>query len=459
MQQNFPDKPDNDSDQLPTPSEPGKVSALAIARRNQQLSIDLRNPEPEEDEEDFHLLDYWRILVKRKWTVLAATALVLVIGLVSTLMTTPIYRATATMQLESTSLQVVQVGGVNSEMLDGTFQRTQIELLRSRALAERVVVEAGTGPNRRDGSTSGRVRAGSRSSPAFAVVPMKMRSPPRSREDGAAPIQAGDRRARCELPWRPERGSDSRFRAGADQLRQSGPDLFPEGSQCRCRILRGAEPRASLRLHRLCQGLPRGPPAGAEAQARGFRAQAGAVRAEGTDRRLRRRVRREPDASRTWAASTPPMPRRKEERIRAESRWRQSATPPRHRPAELGREPDDQDAAGEPRQAPARVPGQAAPVQAGLSGDAAAEEPDRRDPDADRRRGRQHPLGHPGRLPGGPAAGADARAAAEPAEDRRAGPAEPQHPVQHLQARSGYQPPALRCACCSATRRSASPAA
>ena len=144
MQQNIPEAPgDEPEDNLPAISS-GKVSELVVSRRNQQLSLDLRSaPDSDEDEDEFHFLDYWNILVKRKWTVLAATALVLVIGLVNTLMTTPEYRSTATMQLERNTVQVVQVGGVNAENFDSSFQQTQIELLRSKALAERVVSQLG----------------------------------------------------------------------------------------------------------------------------------------------------------------------------------------------------------------------------------------------------------------------------------------------------------------------------
>jgi capsular exopolysaccharide synthesis family protein len=149
--QNFPDAADEGSENLPARSDERKISALTIARNNQQqqLSLDLRTGlEPEEAEDQINLLDYWRILVKRKWTVLATMAMVVIIALVSTLLTTPIYRATATMQLERNSMQVVQVGGINTEgspnySYDGDFQQTQIELLKSRALAQRVVSQMG----------------------------------------------------------------------------------------------------------------------------------------------------------------------------------------------------------------------------------------------------------------------------------------------------------------------------
>lgn len=149
MQQQHPDAPEGGSENLPARSDDRKISALALARSNQQLSLDLRTgSETSEDEDQINLLDYWRILVKRKWTVLATAAMVLVIALVSTLLTTPIYRATASMQLERNSMQVVQVGGINTEgsadfSYDGDFQQTQIQLLQSRALAQRVVSHMG----------------------------------------------------------------------------------------------------------------------------------------------------------------------------------------------------------------------------------------------------------------------------------------------------------------------------
>jgi len=148
MQQSYPQDDEGRQDNLPARAEDRKVSALTVSRPGQQaLSLDVftgRDAEPEE--ESINFLDYWRILVKRKWTVLATTGMVLVIGLVNTLLTTPIYRSSAILQLERTSLQVVQEGGVSAPNEFGQgdeFQRTQIELLRSRALSERVVSKLG----------------------------------------------------------------------------------------------------------------------------------------------------------------------------------------------------------------------------------------------------------------------------------------------------------------------------
>jgi succinoglycan biosynthesis transport protein ExoP len=146
----LPDAPGAGSENLPARSDERKLAAMTVARSNQQqLSLDFRTgQEPADDEDQINFLDYWRILVKRKWTVLATAAMVLVIALVSTLMTTPIYRSSATLQLERSSMQVVQVGGINTEgsadySYDPDFQQTQMELLKSRALAERVVSQMG----------------------------------------------------------------------------------------------------------------------------------------------------------------------------------------------------------------------------------------------------------------------------------------------------------------------------
>jgi capsular exopolysaccharide synthesis family protein len=145
--QNYPGDADSRPENLPAPNDERKVSALTIARNNPQaLSPDFRvESESAERSDEINLLDYWRILVKRRWTVLATTAMVVVIGLVGTLMTTPIYRAVATLQIERNAAQVVQVGGINENgsNVGNDFQETQIGLLKSRSLAERVVSQLG----------------------------------------------------------------------------------------------------------------------------------------------------------------------------------------------------------------------------------------------------------------------------------------------------------------------------
>lgn len=93
----------------------------------------------------FELGDVLRVLSERRRIILGAAALGLILGIVATLLMTPLYRAAALLELNSEGSQVVAGAGagknsaaqqrVSSQELLGT----QIGLLRSEALARRVV--------------------------------------------------------------------------------------------------------------------------------------------------------------------------------------------------------------------------------------------------------------------------------------------------------------------------------
>ena len=85
------------------------------------------------------LLEYWRIVNRRKWLIAGMAAAFLVFGAVRTLMTTPLYTATVRLQIDRNVAKVVEGGNVTPlEGADSRFLRTQYELLKSRAMAERV---------------------------------------------------------------------------------------------------------------------------------------------------------------------------------------------------------------------------------------------------------------------------------------------------------------------------------
>ena len=114
---------------------------LTLAR-NQQISTEVGGGDGGGGGE-IDLLAYWRILVKRRWTVLATLAIILAAALVATLLTTPIYRASASLQIDRDTIQVVDVGAMTPMEGSGDrdFYQTQYELLQSRALAQRVVAQ------------------------------------------------------------------------------------------------------------------------------------------------------------------------------------------------------------------------------------------------------------------------------------------------------------------------------
>jgi capsular exopolysaccharide synthesis family protein len=108
-----------------------------------RASGDATLPLPLEEQAPIHpdidLMGYWRVLVKRRWLVLAILLAVLAATLMLTFMATPLYRATAVMEIDDHVQQVVEVDGMATQPpADAQFQQTQYELLKSRSLAERV---------------------------------------------------------------------------------------------------------------------------------------------------------------------------------------------------------------------------------------------------------------------------------------------------------------------------------
>lgn len=84
----------------------------------------------------------WHIVLKRWWILAGALAVALVLGVVVTLLSTPIYRASATIQIDREAAQVVDVEGVlpaENMYSAQEFYQTQYGLLKSRSLGQRVV--------------------------------------------------------------------------------------------------------------------------------------------------------------------------------------------------------------------------------------------------------------------------------------------------------------------------------
>jgi polysaccharide biosynthesis transport protein len=86
------------------------------------------------------LLEYWRIVTKRKWMILSILGSCLALGVLITLIQTPLYSSTVRLQIDRYSSKVVEGGNVSPvESADIDFLKTQYELLLSRTMAERVV--------------------------------------------------------------------------------------------------------------------------------------------------------------------------------------------------------------------------------------------------------------------------------------------------------------------------------
>src|SRR5436190_18587538 len=102
--------PDNGRPNLMPAAE---STALDLRRRSTDLSTHVLPPAapPPEDDEGLHFRDVWRVVVKRKWVVFAVVMLALATALVSTMMQTPIYRATITLKIEREAAKIVEFKG------------------------------------------------------------------------------------------------------------------------------------------------------------------------------------------------------------------------------------------------------------------------------------------------------------------------------------------------------------
>lgn len=92
------------------------------------------------------IVRYWRMLVKRRWVIIASIVGCSVVGLAVTLLTTPIFHAEATVKIDRESAKIVNVEDVEPRETVGAneeFFQTQYGLLKSRALATGVVDRLG----------------------------------------------------------------------------------------------------------------------------------------------------------------------------------------------------------------------------------------------------------------------------------------------------------------------------
>lgn len=95
---------------------------------------------PFQEEKEIHLRDYWKVVQKRRWVILAFFLIVLLTTAVATFTMRPIYRSTVTIQINKENPQIVdfkEIFAVNT--MDMDYYQTQYKILESRSLARRVI--------------------------------------------------------------------------------------------------------------------------------------------------------------------------------------------------------------------------------------------------------------------------------------------------------------------------------
>jgi capsular exopolysaccharide synthesis family protein len=102
-------------------------------------SVTASSPEYRE-EDSTHLLDYWRVVLARRWTVLAVLLTAIAITMIWTLKQDPQYQAHVMVQIDRENPNVLTFKDVYQvESADDDALRTQFEVLKSRTLAKRVI--------------------------------------------------------------------------------------------------------------------------------------------------------------------------------------------------------------------------------------------------------------------------------------------------------------------------------
>jgi len=98
----------------------------------------------EQKEERVELVEYWRSISRRKWSVIGLALAITLLTAVIAYSIKPIFRSTATVLIETGKSKVVSVeevyGGISGNR---EFFQTQAEIMRSRELARKVITKLG----------------------------------------------------------------------------------------------------------------------------------------------------------------------------------------------------------------------------------------------------------------------------------------------------------------------------
>lgn len=122
--------------------------------------IELQNRGGLEEDQAFNLIDYWHILVKRKWTIASFFVITLAVTLTSLYLSPRIYQATVLLKIDPESNKGRRIDDALGDdetppMYEPEFYQTQYELLRSRSLAQRVAESLNLSADDGEGQASG----------------------------------------------------------------------------------------------------------------------------------------------------------------------------------------------------------------------------------------------------------------------------------------------------------------
>ncbi len=142
---NIPELPQPPDSDLPPPGRVLAERQSSVPMLAQPREQTLFEGDPEED--TLNLRELWQVILKRRWTILVFTLIVVTAVVTATYLMTPIYRADLTLQIDREDIKIMQMGEVSPTEGGGwgsqDYYQTQYELLKSRSLALRVINQLG----------------------------------------------------------------------------------------------------------------------------------------------------------------------------------------------------------------------------------------------------------------------------------------------------------------------------
>ena len=99
-------------------------------------------------EREVHLREYLRVILRRRWAVIACFVVVVVTVTVGTFAATPVYRATCQVLIERENPEMVKIEEMLAVDANSTdYYQTQYEILKSKLLAQRTIEELNLSDN------------------------------------------------------------------------------------------------------------------------------------------------------------------------------------------------------------------------------------------------------------------------------------------------------------------------
>ena len=123
-------------------NHPANVNGTELSYANNNMQAMYTDTHNQLDDDEIDLRELWNVIRRRKTTIITTALFIFIATLIVTLLMTPIYRASTTIQInpeDSAKVLSYDVGTQESRSNDKDFYQTQYELLKSQALAKHVI--------------------------------------------------------------------------------------------------------------------------------------------------------------------------------------------------------------------------------------------------------------------------------------------------------------------------------